>query len=103
METKVCKECGRELPIENFQVHKTRSGSAHVLSICTECMGKRISDGYAKKRVERQKTKADEVESAKRARLTDFTPRELMEELARRGYKGKLQYVRVEEIDICNF
>lgn len=35
--------------------------------------------------------------------LSRFTPRQLMEELARRGYKGELTYVRVERIDITHF
>ena len=33
--------------------------------------------------------------------LDQFTPRDLMNELARRGYKGKLSYTK--EIDITNF
>ena len=33
--------------------------------------------------------------------LDSFSPRDLMNELARRGYKGKLQYL--QEIDITNF
>ena len=41
--------------------------------------------------------------AARNARLAEFTPRELMAELARRGYEGKLTYTRVEEIDINNF
>lgn len=33
--------------------------------------------------------------------LSGFTPRQLMTELAKRGYKGKLYYT--QEIDITNF
>ncbi|MBR0291023.1 MAG: hypothetical protein IJQ79_02700 [Bacteroidales bacterium] len=33
--------------------------------------------------------------------ISSFTPRELMEELARRGYRGKLTYQ--QEIDITKF
>lgn len=32
--------------------------------------------------------------------LGDFTPRQLMEELRRRGYTGKLQFVEVKTIDL---
>ena len=33
-------------------------------------------------------------------RLKDFTPRELMVELARRGYKGSLEFTETRVIDI---
>ena len=32
--------------------------------------------------------------------LFDYTPRQLMEELKRRGYTGRLQYVEVKTIDL---
>jgi len=32
--------------------------------------------------------------------LGDFTPRQLMEELRRRGYTGKLQFVEVKTVDL---
>lgn len=35
--------------------------------------------------------------------LSKFTPRQLMEELKRRGYTGKLQYVEVKTIDLNTF
>lgn len=35
--------------------------------------------------------------------VSDFTSRELMEELARRGYRGQLEYTEVRRIDITNF
>ena len=34
--------------------------------------------------------------------LKDYTPRELMEELARRGYKGTLTYTETRTVDIQN-
>lgn len=39
--TKVCKECGRELPIEQFRPnHKSPDGH---LNTCKECMAKKVS------------------------------------------------------------
>ena len=35
--------------------------------------------------------------------LADYTPRQLMEELKRRGYTGKLQFVEVKTIDLATF
>lgn len=43
------------------------------------------------------------VNDARQLRLKDFTPRELMEELAARGYKGTLTFTVVQTIDITDF
>ena len=59
---------------------------------CNECV-----------KTKARKTKSENVEILKQSKLADFTPRQLMEELARRGYEGKLRYTRIEEIDIANF
>lgn len=92
MEEKTCKKCGRTLPAEKFKL--TRWGTR--CSVCTDCATKLASETKAKQRVK--------IETMKRElRLADFTPRELMEELCRRGYEGKLTYTHVETIDITNF
>ena len=46
-------------------------------------------------------TKQGKVSAERNQAIDKFTPRELMEELARRGYRGKLQYT--QEIDITKF
>ena len=76
METKICKQCGRELPIDHFR--KTRWGGYY--TNCNDCV-----------RVKAQETKKENAEVIKKSKLADFTPRQLMEELARRGYEGKIQ------------
>ena len=90
--TIICKECGRELPESSFKM--TRWGT-HA-QVCNECASTKCT-----------KTKRAKRESAttqqRELRLKDFTPRELMQELARRGYEGKLTFVEVHEIDIQNF
>jgi hypothetical protein len=97
METKICTSCGRELPINNFK--KGRWGR---VSICTECDTKHRRE----KREERAKAAAVAdarlLAEKRQLCLKDFTPRELMEELARRGYTGKLEYVETHVIDIAN-
>ena len=95
MNTKICKCCGRELPLEAFR--KTRLG---VMNTCYECVSKNIAKAKADKKEEAKK--ADEVRMAKAARLSDFEPVELMRELKRRGYEGKLTYTKTFEIDITN-
>lgn len=87
METKICKKCGRELPVEKFK--KTRWGG--YASTCNDCVKSAV-----------QKTKRKNTDNAKSLRLQDFTPRELMLELKRRGYEGNLKYVETHYIDITN-
>lgn len=96
METKVCKCCGRELSLTNFK--KTRYGG--YVSVCTECSTKKMRENK-KHRIEEQKQKALDVRAENRQLcLADFTPRELMVELKRRGYEGKLSYVETHTIDL---
>ena len=98
-ETKVCKCCGRELPINNFK--SSRWGGR--VNICTECATNKLRENK-KKKLDEQKQKVEDVRAENRQLcLADFTPRELMTELARRGYRGKLQFIQVQEIDIENF
>lgn len=99
--TKICKDCGRELPIEMFK--KTRYGDR--VSVCTECATKKRRENKAKKGMEaalaiEKRLKAQKEEEVKTA-LSAFTPFQLIEELARRGYRGELTYV--QKIDITNF
>lgn len=93
---RMCKVCGRELPESEFinshyGLHKT----------CKECeVKKRQATRKGKSEVEALR---QELEELRKARLSSFTPREMMEELARQGYTGKLKYVVEKEIDICCF
>lgn len=95
METRKCSCCGRELPLDNFI--RRQYGMS---KICRECNGKRIK--AAKDEKARVANLENAVEEAKKMRIQDFSPRELMVELARRGYKGKLYftYTEVKESDI---
>lgn len=100
METIKCKECGREMiAAGNFK--KTRWGT--YANVCNECAQKKFSATLAAKKEGFKGVADKQVTEARTARLADFSPRELMQELARRGYEGKLTYTRVETIDITNF
>ena len=94
METKVCKCCGKELPITEFAIRGIRGkkGERKVTDFCKSCMTEKVANGRNKA-----------INNEKMARLKDFTPRELMEELALRGYRGKLTYTQVHEIDLSGF
>lgn len=92
-QTQVCKCCGRELPLSEFR--QSRLG---LLRTCKECISKHQSRARLDKKI--AKMKGEELENAKKARLSDFTPRELMAELKRRGYDGTLTYTEVKSINI---
>ena len=86
-QTKTCPRCGRTLPIENFY----KGSNGYVYAYCKEC-----SKMYKKERSMRI-TPPDSENP-----LSAYTPRQLMQELVRRGYTGKLKLVRIDEIDLNN-
>lgn len=116
---KVCRTCGRSLTIDHFY-KKAVSKDGHDTE-CKECAEKRrIERNERKKRGEVLKsgkpsilaqyskkpvapTPAPTPATTQAKSLQDYTPRELMAELARRGYTGKLEYVERHIIDITNF
>lgn len=88
METKKCKECGRELPIEQFKMARTGKR----VDVCTECANRKAN---ATRQANKEKAANEQdsiVKEARMFRLKDFEPRELMQELKRRGYDGKLTF-----------
>ena len=114
VETKVCRFCGRELPIEQFSP-SSRHKDGH-MPICKECRSLQAREYYEKNREKiltqqrehRSATKddkaADEAKPAistsagatgvgghtltkVRKTLDDYEPRELFEQLKRLGYK----------------
>lgn len=89
---KTCRKCGLLLPETSFKM--TRWGKRS--DVCNKCASTLCAETKAK-----QKAKKESV--VRNLQLAEFTPRELMEELARRGYEGKLTYTHIETIDITNF
>lgn len=96
--TKKCKCCGRELPLSEFS-----SNGLGELSTCKECVQKKRAATRLKNEKERDFEK--ELAEAKKMRLADFTPRELMEELAERGIEGKMRIPKTtyKEVDLASF
>lgn len=82
--TKVCKGCGRTLPLSSFHLHN-KSADGH-MSECIECSRRR-----SKKAVKKD-TKINPMEK--------FTARQLMDELYLRGYRGDLRYTQVHIITL---
>lgn len=95
METKVCKCCGRELTTDKF----VRNGWG-ITDVCIDCANEKRKENREKKKALKQQ--AVDAVNARALRLHDFLPRELMEELKRRGYEGKLRFVQVHEIDLSS-
>lgn len=78
--TKVCKGCGRELPLESFQLNNKAADGR--MTECVDCRRRRRN----------QNVQSDP--------LAKFTARDLMKELFKRGYEGTLQYVEVHKITL---
>ena len=85
METKVCKVCGKELPLSEF---RKSPFAINGIATCKKCVNEKI-----------KKTKLfKETTGSTNSELAKFTPRELIEELKSRGYKGKLYVTRTIEL-----
>lgn len=95
METKVCKSCGRELPLESF--YRNYFG---ITSVCKECNKKNRAEAQKRRYDNDKQSLSEQLNATRKMRLADFTPLELMKELARRGYEGNLNYVETHTIDI---
>lgn len=93
METKVCSCCGKEKPVSEF--YRNAWG---VTSVCSECHAKKSSDG--RRKAKEAKSLETRLQEARLLRLQDFTPRELMCELKRRGYEGQFTYTEVHVIKL---
>lgn len=85
METKVCKVCGQELPLSEFRKSLLVPNG---IATCKKCVNEKI-----------KKTKLfKETTGSTNSELAKFTPRELIEELKSRGYKGKLYVTKTIEL-----
>ena len=84
--TNVCGHCGRELPVSEFN---KRSASQDGLQFwCRDCQHNASGESYKRRRDVVSSLSHDDASNP----LASFKPRELIEELRRRGYKGKLTY-----------
>lgn len=101
METKVCKKCGRELPLDQYFRNKAMKDGHD--SQCKECKTAYTLE-YQKKYRARKREQAKEnerIEFEKKYKiytdkeLAKFTPRQLILELKARGYVGTLLYEEV--------
>ena len=99
--TQVCKECGRTLPLEDFQ--RRRNGKRD--NVCKACRAEKVRIDIARKKVEVLKGHGIETPvvwfeegPAQFGAITDFSDKVLLDELRRRGYKGRIS--KCEEVEI---
>lgn len=84
METKICRTCGEEKPITDFPLnHLYKDGYD------TRCKSCKNDEARARYHASKGKPKG-----GGNSALADFTPRELIEELRARGYKGTLEFTK---------
>lgn len=88
METRICKVCGQELPLSEF---KKTAFASNGISTCNKCCARKAQE-------KREQKKIENAMGGGNNELARFTPRELIEELRARGYKGKLYVTREIEL-----
>ena len=99
METKKCGKCGQVLPVSEFYKQaKSKDGYQYA---CKHCQ-----DEYKKSHTKECSTRADKLSKTpliasaldgkykRNPALADFHPRELIEELRARNYRGRLTITR---------
>ena len=100
METKVCKRCGREFPLESFPACK-RAKDGH-LSVCKECNSKARSESRPEKRtvhVEEVALFPASTEPAAHPEIMSaIADKTMVEELRKRGWEVTCKRTIVEEL-----
>jgi len=75
--TKICKVCKRTLPLAAFKKNaKSKDGYAYV---CKSCSSGKLSTNPV---------------------LAEFSPKQLLEELAARGYHGTLTFIETHKLSV---
>lgn len=101
---KQCCHCGVEKPTTEF--YDSKRSSDGKTAWCKDCVKEYNRNRYNRIKMENinmnptQPQKSD-IRGGQNNDLSRFTPRELMQELAKRGYRGTLEYVK--RIDITKF
>lgn len=92
METKKCKKCGRELPLEAFGNLSRKPDGLH--DYCKECVNRQQRDEYARRKAKEQGVTTETPMGGGIDALKIFTPRQLLKELKSRGYVWTGMYVK---------
>ena len=92
METKICKKCGRELPLEFFGNLSTSPDGKY--DRCKECVNQQQKINRNQRKAKEQGISTETPMGGGNKALKDFTPRELLKELKSRGYIWENMYVK---------
>lgn len=96
MKTKVCRKCGKTLPISDF--HKNKKSSDGLHSYCKECH-KEYNLEYNRSNWRKKKDEAHKLLPVfTNPELSRFQPRELLAELKARGYEWEKMYAPRQEV-----
>ena len=79
IQTKTCTVCGKTLPISDF--YRKSSSPDGYYCACKKCQIDQI-----------KKSRINKTEKNKDSILSEFSPKELIDELKARGYYGELKY-----------
>lgn len=89
---KICKKCGRELPLEAFG--KSSRSLDGLSDHCKECVNQQQRAGYARRKAKEQGITTETPMGGGIDALKIFTPRQLLKELKSRGYVWTGMYVK---------
>ena len=89
---KICKKCGRELPLEAFGNLSRNPDGLH--DYCKECVNRQQRDEYARRKAKEQGITTENTNGEGNEALKGFTPRELLKELKSRGYIWENMYIK---------
>lgn len=93
--TKVCRKCGRELPLSEFP-RTALSKDGHI-NTCKTC---RASYEKSHRITTREKARLYDKAVVNGGGLSAYSPRQLMQELYSRGYRGTLTYTETKTINL---
>lgn len=87
---KLCPRCKRILPLDSFSKNSSRPDGLQ--AYCKDCQRQQSQD-YKQKRTVKRRERISNLENGN-PKLKEFTPRQLMDELISRGYRGELIYTQ---------
>ena len=88
--TKLCPRCERILPLDSFNKNSSRPDGLQ--AYCKDCQREQVQN-YKSTRAAKRRERISNLENGN-PKLRDFTPRQLMDELISRGYRGELIYTQ---------